>query len=182
MEFQQVIDQCRTSHAFIDKAVPVEIIENALEQSLKAPNHKFTFPWSYYLLGKETQTKLFNWFAKEKYGAEITSQQIEVFKTKLLNPTMLFIAQKHNSDPLLAKEDYATMSCSVQLMALSLAHKGVSYKWSTSKFTRADFTYNLLGINPDEEEIIGCILIGYPVNPPKERNRPSLSDVLTHCQ
>jgi nitroreductase len=182
VEIQEVISQCRTIHSFNESKVSKEIILKGLEISLKAPNHKFTFPWKYYYLGDNSQRKLFEFVLTQKFDAAPSEEQLAGVKSKILNPTLVFFSQKHNPDPFYAKEDYATMACSVQLLALYLAEKGIGYKWSTAAFTRSDFTYELLGIDKEQEEIVGCIMIGHAQNAPKERNRPHLEDILVHCE
>lgn len=182
MEFQDVIDSCRTIHSFTEQRVAKEIILEGLEESLKAPNHKFTFPWKYYFVGEQKQEQIYEWFLKQKFGDNPSEEQKAALAVKIKNPTMILFAQKHNDDPFFAKEDYATMACSVQLLALYLANKRIGYKWSTAPFTSNPFTYKLLGIDADKEEIVGAILIGHAKAPPKERKRPPLNDILVHCE
>lgn len=178
--FQQLIDKCRTIHRFKDKSIPEDKIHFALEQSLKSPNHRFTFPWKYYLLGEKSQQKVFDLAVELKHSSSATQDQLKIMRSKILNPRMVILAQKLNSDDFIAKEDYATMACSVQLMALCLAQNDLGYKWSTGKFTRDKRIYNILNIDEKSELIVGCILIGYPEAEAKSRVRPPLEDVLFH--
>lgn len=179
-EFQELIGQCRTIHRFSNQHVSVDKIVKALELSLQAPNHKFTFPWKYYLVGEESQKKVVKLALELKFGTDYTPDDEASLVPKLVNPKLVFLCQKQNVDPFFAKEDYATMSCSVQIMALSLTEQGLGYKWSTGKFTRDEKLYEILGVDKKREQIIGCIMIGHAENPPKERKRPPLSEVLTY--
>jgi nitroreductase len=179
MKFQELISSTRTIHGFTDEKIPDAIINNVIELALMAPNHKFTFPWKFLLLGEKTQSKIFENALKLKFGETIPSEERDSMQDKLLNPRMLFVIQKRNEDTFTSKEDYATIACSVQILALALAEQKIGYKWSTAKFSTIDSTYKLLDLNIQNEEIVGCILIGKPKGEPKKRVRPSVSEVLT---
>ena len=66
----------------------------------------------------------------------------------------------------------------MQIFALSLAEKGIGYKWGTGKITRHPKAYEFFGIDQDKEEIIGFIFAGHPARPAGARRRPELSQVL----
>ncbi|MCO4754137.1 MAG: nitroreductase family protein [Bacteriovoracaceae bacterium] len=180
--FNQLLEHCRTYHAFQrDSVEDAELIE-ALECSLKAPNHKFTFPWKYVWIRGEVKTELAELALEIKSkGEKLPPAKAQAIKDKFLNPSVVAFCQKISDDEFTRKEDYATMSCSVQLFALSLAEKGIGYKWSTAKVIRDERLYKALKLDPTEYEIIGLLMAGRPCAVPKQRKRPSLDDVLTMC-
>ena len=49
----------------------------------------------------------------------------------------------------------------IQNLSLSLIADGVGSKWSTGKITNDFNTYQIAGIDPTVEEIIGFIWVGY---------------------
>ena len=178
--FSLLTEACRTVHSFEPRSVNEKDVLEALEVSLRAPNHRFTFPWRYIWPGGKQKQALADLAAEIKFsGHPSDAQAVEAVKNKILNPEIIVFCQKVSTDSFQSKEDYATLSCSVQLFALSLAEKGIGYKWSTGKITRDPKTYKILGIDPKEHEIIGFIFAGKASSSPKKRVRPELSDILT---
>lgn len=178
MNFKELVALTRTVHHY-DATFEVDpkIIEEALEISLMAPNHKFTFPWKYYWPSIETRQKITEAFVKLKGGDNLEKQE-GVRKTFSSMSEVIFFTQKLAKDEFTRKEDYATLSCSVQLFALALAERGLSYKWSTSSVMTESALYEILKIDQESEEIIGMIFVGRPEGELPPRRRPNLSDVL----
>lgn len=178
MNFKELALKTRTVHRYDEtKKVEEKVIEEALNISLLAPNHKFTFPWKFYWPTSETREKIIELFAKIK-GAGNSEKEEASRKTYKAMSEILFFSQKLAKDEFTRKEDYASLSCAVQLFALALAEKGVSYKWSTSSVIKDESLYKLLNIKREEEEIVGMISVGYPEGVIPPRRRPELSDVL----
>lgn len=183
MELQNVIENCRTFHSFTNEKIKIELIEKALSNALLAPNHKFTFPWKFYWLGENKKNEL------AKINLDLKMQKLDAMSVesqqdminKIIFPEVILFAQKKNEDAFTQKEDYATLSCSIQLFALTLASYGIGYKWSTGKVIRDQRTYDLLGIDPVKEEIIGLIMAGVSAKKAGNRTRPPLNDVLVRC-
>lgn len=179
-----ILASCRTIHKFSDRPVEGEIIVKALQNSLLAPNHKFTFPWKFYWAGPETKANLIDLATQIKtfkFG-ELDEEEKLKIQQKFNYPELIAFVQKKNDDPFISKEDYASLSCSVQLFALTLAELGVGYKWGTGKITRHPQAYRFFGIDQDKEEIIGFIFAGYPARPAGPRRRPQLSQVLINTK
>lgn len=178
--FDEILENTRTIHAFEPNSVSEDVIKKALSDSLKAPNHKFTFPWKYVLAGTNQKNKLADLLVELKTdGAEEDDKKIKAIREKILNPELVAFCQKLADDPFQEKEDYATLSCSVQLAALSLSEQGVGYKWSTGKITRHARAYEILEIDPNLFKIVGFIHIGKAKVSARRRNRPTLDEVLT---
>lgn len=190
--FDLVLQNCRTIHKFANTPVDARIIERALENSLLAPNHKFTFPWKFYWAGRETKARLIELAATIKFSNKasnkdsireleyenISNEEKINLANKFNHPEVIVFTQKRSDDAFTAKEDYASLSCAVQLFALSLASCGLGYKWSTGKITRHPSTYEILNISSEDEEIIGFISAGHAARDPGPRKRPKLSEVL----
>tara|TARA_Y100001968_G_C19431900_1_gene757529 strand:- start:97 stop:645 length:549 start_codon:yes stop_codon:yes gene_type:complete len=179
MDVQEAIKKRRTIHSFKTTHVPEVIIKRAVEAANFAPCHRHTFPWRFTSLQSERRDSLAKLALSLKFE-KITPDQIskERVLAKILNPSHLLIAsQVLNGNPKSKLEDYAACSCAIQNLFLSLTAEGVGSKWSTGTITTHKKTYNIGGINPDEEEIIGFILIGYGEATNKVE-RPLLNSVL----
>ncbi len=168
MDIFQAIKERRTIHSFSPNKVSKEIIERSIDAANYAPCHRLTFPWRFTSLGEKKRELLFQLQLKINFGDDysITEQKIEKIKSKMFNPSHLLIAsQISTNDPVQKLEDYASCACAIQNLSLSLVADGVGCKWSTGRITRHSHTYEIVGINPQDEEIIGFLWVGYGVIP-----------------
>ena len=163
MEIAQAIKKRRTIHIFSNKKVPKEVIERSIYAANQAPCHRMTFPWRFTCLGMNKRKLLYQQQLSLKFGNEpIDEINCHKIKEKILNPSHLLVASQVCTDNQIQKlEDYAACACAIQNLSLSLVADGVGYKWSTGKITRTPDTYQIAEIDPNEEEIIGFIWIGY---------------------
>ena len=178
MEIAQAINKRRTIHIFSKKSVPSEVIKNSIVAANQAPCHRRTFPWRFTSIGMNKRELLYQLQLTLKFGDKPTDDcGLKKIKDKMLNPSHLLIATQICSDDKVQKlEDYAACACAIQNLSLSLVADGVGCKWSTGTITKDPNTYQILGINPNEEEIIGFIWIGYGTEPPLVK-RPLLSSI-----
>ena len=174
MNLKEIIINTRTVHWY-KESDPIEenIIKEALSLSLNAPNHKLTFPWKIYWPREEKKKELIELFVK------ISSTEEELTRKKYEGISeFLFFSQKLADNEFTRKEDYASLSCSIQLFALALREKGFGYKWSTGAMSRSPEVYDFLGIDAEKEEIVGMVYVGTSLRPLPPRKRPTLDDVL----
>lgn len=177
-DFSQLVKGRRTVHSYIEKDVPSILIEEAVALSLWAPNHRLSFPWKYFLLEKEKQNEFFSWACESKKVSQATeSPLLQATKDQFLNPRILVMGIKKDPNPAVQKEDYATLSCSVQIMSMFFWQRGIGTKWSTGKISRDPRFYKMLGISESEIGLEGFLVIGYPkdILPPVER--PAIEQV-----
>tara|TARA_B100000700_G_scaffold329916_1_gene453635 strand:- start:3089 stop:3661 length:573 start_codon:yes stop_codon:yes gene_type:complete len=184
---QENILSRRTIYKFMDKDVSQAIITQALKAASCAPSHKHTHPWRFYSIGKNTRESLIPLITKlariksEKKGSNNVIKDIERAVSKIQNAPVLFAITSKLSpnDSFREKEDYAATVCALHNMVLSFWANGVGSLWSTGSLTRDSETYQKLGINEQEEEIIGFIRSGYPLSTP-DVSKPSHEDVTTY--
>ena len=178
MDLHHAIKTRRTIHSFNTKPVLEPIIERAVEAANFAPCHLQTFPWRFMSIPREKRQLLAKLALEIKFkNCLVDSLTKDKVLKKILNPSHLFIAsQILTDDPRRKLEDYAACACAIQNLSLSLAADGVGSKWSTGKITTHKNTYKIVGIDQDEEEIIGFIWVGYGEVPPQIK-RPLISDI-----
>ena len=178
MEIQEAIKKRRTTHSFNTNQVQEIIIRRALEAANFAPCHLHTFPWRFTSLGRKKRELLVQLSLRLKFE-DCSPDPIakERVIKKILNPSHLLVAsQILNTESKRRLEDYAACSCAIQNLCLSLIGDGVGSKWSTGKITTHKNTYKIVEINPEEQEIIGFIWIGYG-NVPSKLQRPQISSI-----
>lgn len=183
MNLAETIRTRRTIHQYLDKPVAEELVLEALELALWAPNHRLTFPWRFVIAGPEARQRI------TQIAVELKSQKKSLSDTEramveknFLNPPYLVVlGQAQNADPAVAKEDYASIACGVQNASLILWSHGVGSKWTTGGPTRHPDTYRVTGFDPTKEEIIGFFWIGFAERAPVAPKRPPLEKFLRRC-
>lgn len=182
MSLENLIRQRRTIQQFTAEKVSDEIVKQALDLSLWAPNHKLTFPWHWTLIGSSGREKLADLAVelKEKKSSEPAGEaKIKAIRESVVTPShLILLSVQRSGDEERLWEDYATMACSVQIASLYLWEKGVGSKWSTSGFTKNAKTYELFSIDPSREKLVGALLIGKYTRVPLTASRPPIEKFL----
>ena len=172
-DIKEVISSRRTIHNFKPTPPPREILLEAIDLARWAPNHKLTEPWKFYILGPQSISRIAHFNADlvlQKKGQAAADNK----RARWLSvPTMVIVSYTKCGNPFREKEDYAATCCAVQNMTLSLWSKGVGVKWSTSKVIRQPEFYNIIGISPEEEEVVGLFFCGYPDEIPVSHRKPT---------
>jgi len=162
----------RTIHNFQAEPVPQALLLQALELARWAPNHHLTEPWRFYLPGPATIAEIIDLncrlVAAQKGAAAADNKR----RRWASMPGWLVLTSQRSDKPVCQQEDYAACCCAVQNMQLYLASKGVGVKWSTGTVTREAAFYQILGADPEQEQVVGLFWYGYPVlTPPRRRNK-----------
>lgn len=185
MNLPELIRTRRTVHAYeADRPLPEGALERALEAAHWAPNHRFTYPWRFTLVGPETRARLVPIAAEakaRKQGKTLTPEESARLQAKVqakvLNPSALIVLrQVLHDDPGTREEDYASLACAAQNAMLSLWAEGIGTKWSSGGVTCDPATYALLGVDPGRERIVGFLWAGYPAKAPSPPARPPLEE------
>jgi len=167
--FQELLQSRRTVHRFTNQSIEPGIIAEALRAANQAPCHKHTHPWRFYILGQETRETLAPTIAhlsaakSDQKNSATPEEDVKRAIGKVMQPPLLVAVTSRLSpeDAFREKEDYAASVCALHNMVLSLWGNGVAAKWSTGGLTRHAETYANLGINSEEQEIIGFVKAGY---------------------
>lgn len=178
-QVSDIIRNRRTVHSLQKEEVPFDILNQGLEHSLWAPNHRMTKPWCFLYLKTKARKQLAEIAIDlKKQKSEVTEVATSAMRTKYTEEGSLIVfAQKLNSDPDIAKEDYASVACSIQNFSLFMWEQGFGTKWSTGQIIRDKKTYKLLGLNPSEYEIVGLIWAGrFDAKTLRVQERGSLSE------
>ena len=85
---------------------------------------------------------------------------------------------RKSDDELLQQEDYAACCTATQNFMLYLWKAGVGSKWTTGDITRDARFFDIIGIDPANEFIVGLIWYGYPKLTPTQSRKP-VEDVPT---
>lgn len=168
----------RTIALFLQTPVDRQIILDGIEAARWAPNHHLTEPWHFYLLGEKAMK------ANVELIRQITAENDDAakgdFKAKAAEaiPGWLVLTCKKNDDEILQREDYASCCCAMQNLMLYLSEAGVGSKWATSALAEDKRFYDLLGIDQEQELVVGILRYGFPKITPTQ-SRKEVSDIIT---
>ncbi len=182
MDFKELVLTRRTVHNYHSDPVPDSLVEESLRLSLWAPNHRLTFPWVYTVIGPAARAKLADLAVELKSrrgGEKLNDVKVKAVRDSVLLPSHLIsLAIKRGKDEDQLHEDYATLSCSVQIISMHLWQHGIATKWSTGGFGVDDKTYEILGLNAAEVALEGVLMIGRAQVMPERTDRPELAQFL----
>lgn len=172
MDLHKALVERRTISSFKPDVPDSEIIQRAIEAARWAPNHRYTEPWHFYLLGPETAAQV---VALNKAIVEKTKgTDVAALKDKKWSavPSWLLVTCDKSDDVLKDQEDYAATACAIQNLQLALWADGVGCKWTTGDITRTNELADLCWFDAAAERVVGLLMIGYPEEtPPAVRNK-----------
>ncbi|MCX6018803.1 MAG: nitroreductase family protein [Chloroflexi bacterium] len=161
MENNNAILTRRTIKEFKPDLVPADVLDRVLTAGTLAQNHRLTEPWRFCILGTQTYAALAAMDAK--------------MSTK---PAIVAVTCVLQGDAFQRKEDYAAVACAVQNIQLAAWAEGVGMQWSTGRTAMAPETMQLLGIDPQVQEMVGLLFFGYPAVVPAAARRKPLAEVV----
>ena len=171
-DFAAVLRGRRSIDLFAADPVGVDRLRAAIEVARWAPNHRLTEPWRFYLLGPATIRAVVDLAvelevaAKGERAGPVRRARLEAI------PGMFVLTSKHSEDPLTEREDYAACCCAAQNLMLYLWVQGIGVKWTTGGITRQGRFFELLGIDPTKELVVGFFWYGVPKVIPTRERRP----------
>jgi nitroreductase len=178
LELSEIIRGRRTINLFLQMPVPSELVREAIEVATWAPNHHVTEPWKFYVFGAETISRCLNLIrdiVTEKKDADAAAFKAKSWSEK---PGWLLVTCCRSGDDLRQQEDYAACSAAVQNLLLYLWKAGVGSKWTTGAITRDPRFFDILGIDAEQEMVVGLVWYGYPKLTPTQ-SRKIAEDVMT---
>ncbi len=177
-EFARVLRGRRTVAQYLQTPVPDDLVLEAIEVATWAPNHYVSEPWRFILPGKETVERIVALNA-EIVAANRTPEHGEhkrrVWQEK---PGWLIVTCRRSDDGLREREDYAACCAAIQNLTLYLWKAGVGSKWTTGAVTRDPRFFDIAGIDPDAEFVVGMLWYGYPKITPSQSRKP-VGEVVT---
>lgn len=166
MNAREILLTRRTVHTFEPGPVDPETVERALECAVRAPNHKVTAPWKFFLPGPETVSAIIELNADLLLATKGPSAAEHKRKSWSRMPGWLVVTCRRSDDPVRWREDWAACAAAVQNFMLSLWSEGVASKWSSGPVTRDARLLELLGLNPSEHDVVGLVWFGIAAEVP----------------
>jgi nitroreductase len=176
--FAAVLRGRRSIDLFEPEPVGTQVLLDAIEVARWAPNHRLTEPWRFYLIGPATRAALIDFGAA--FDAAKKGEAAGAARRARLGtiPAFFVLTSRRSEDPLVDREDYAACCCAAQNLMLYLWHRGIGVKWTTGGMTRQPGFYELLGIEPTAEIVVGFFWYGVPRVIPAQKRR-AVVDIVT---
>lgn len=163
---------------FKAEPVPRETVERLLEAAVRAPNHRLTEPWRFYVLQGESKRR-FAELRREHRAAKFEDPAApdaekalaKAYDDVVRTPTIIVVTSLVSDDRVRREEDYAATCCAIQNILLAALSFGLGTYWRTGALIDDPRLLDLLGAS-SEERAVGAIYLGYPADEPKPKPRP----------
>lgn len=157
-----------------------EELEKILHCATRVPDHKGLCPWRIQVVDRANQDTL---HAKlpELHEGDPASLEKTLSKEPKKAPLLLIVSSYTPSRKAPRSEQILSGAAVCQNILIASSALGYRSQWLTEWFAYSDKVKAYLGI-PTIEDIVGFIYIGSESEPPKERPRPLLSDIVTRLQ
>lgn len=158
----QALYRRRMSWQFSDAPVSREAVQRMLDAAIWAPNHRLTEPWRFFVLEKSSQQRRDAGELAYQFSMELNNNpaQAEAAREKVMAASFLVFAYcipGRNEEA--TRENYASVCCAIQNMALAGVAEGLAVTWDTGRATRHPRLKVLLGAE-DDWLMTGMLSIG----------------------
>lgn len=162
----------RTTNLFEPEPVGEAILLEAIEVARWAPNHRLTEPWTFYVVSPAMKEKIARCAGDIDAATKGERVGQARFERMMAVPAGFVLTSRIGNGELMDLEDYAACCCAAQNLMLFLWQRGVGVKWTTGEVTRAPGLYELLGIDPLLERVVGYFWYGTPKFVPEQKRKP----------
>jgi len=149
--------------SYIEKEIPVEIINTILENANYAPTHKLTEPWRFIVFKGDSRNKLAGFFS-ERYKANtppesFSQARYDAASEKVLkSDCVIAINVELHPEKLPEWEETAAVACAVQNMWLTATSYGIGAYWSSPAILKELGQFLDL---PENQKCLGLFFMGY---------------------
>ncbi|MGD8867749.1 MAG: nitroreductase [Gemmatimonadales bacterium] len=177
MDVMQAI-HTRASVTSFRPAVPDrDAVMQLLDGAVRAPNHRLTEPWGFYVLGESSKQR----FAElrrdnrarrfeDPEAPEARPALEKAYAGVMETPVIIAVSTVVADDPVQREEDYAATFCAIQNILLAAVSQGLGTYLRTGDILDEPALAELLDL-PEGNRVVGIIYLGYPANEPKPRRR-----------
>lgn len=183
MRVLEAIRDRRSIKKFSERPVTREEIEELLEASVLAPNHRLTQPWRFYVLGPE---------ARYAYGLALGARKAKKIEDpEAARATRETVANEHRALPGMIvfavvetdnaeqrEEDYASALMAIQNFSLAAIELGLGTHIKTGAIM-SDPAARAAARVPDNERVVAIVNVGVPSEVPAPKSRKPAADVTT---
>ena len=169
----------------VEPGPDADALQTMLEAAVRVPDHGRLTPWRLAVIGKAAQAELGELFvaefAREQPEAREDRLQLERIRPQR-SPVLVVVSSRTQRDHAIPEVEQL-LSCGNVCMNLLHAATALGFgaQWVTN-WPAYNATIKAALAIPAGEHLVGFIHIGTPKNPPSERERPELSDVVRRVE
>jgi len=163
-----------------------EELETILTIASRVPDHKKLAPWRFIVLEGEARARLGEVVAEACVAAEKEAPshvRLDTERARLQRAPMVIAVVSRITQHRSAPEWEQVLSAGAACFNLCLAANALGYgtSWISEWIAYDKNVGTALGL-AENERIAGFIYIGTPMEPPTERERPALSDIVSRWE
>ena len=182
MDVMQAIYARTSVTAFRPEVPDRDVVMKLLDAAVRAPNHRLTEPWGFYVLGESSKRR----FAElrrnnrarrfeDPKAAEAQPALEKAYAGVMETPVIIAVSTLVADDPVQREEDYAATFCAVQNILLAAVSQALGTYLRTGDILDEPELAELLGL-PAGHRVVGIVYMGYPAEEPKPRRRTPAAD------
>jgi nitroreductase len=177
------IDTRRSIKNFTPRELSRSEIEKLLETVVRAPNHRMTQPWRFYVLGPRARRAYGDALGARKAKRIEEPEAAAAVREKVAAehealPAMIGIAVVQADDPEVREEDYAAAFMGIQNLALAATALGLGTHIKTGAVMDDPAARHAAGIR-EGERLVAIINVGEPAAVPDPKPRTPAPEVTT---
>lgn len=161
-----------------------EEIETMLKIASRVPDHKKLVPWRFIIFQGDARHRFGQVLAEAcalEEENEPSPKRLDIERGRFDRaPVIIAVVARLNDRPSVPEwEQILSVGAACQNLVLAANGFGYSSQWVTEWYAYNSLVVAAMGLQ-ENERIAGFIYIGTAIEPPTERDRPELSDIVTH--
>jgi len=186
MDILDAIRSRRSIKSFTDRPVTREEIDRLLETVVRAPNHRMTEPWRFYVLGPEARRAWGEALGARKARRVEDPEAARAVREKVASshadlPAMIAVATTLDENPEIREEDYAAAMMGVQNLMLAALGMGLGTHIKTGAVMDDPRARSAVGA-PEGERIVAVVHLGEPAEVPDAKPRRPATEITTRVE
>ena len=175
MDVFDAIEARRSIKRFSDREVTRSDVVRLLEAFTRAPNHRMTQPWRFYVLGPDARAAYGAAVAERKARKLVDAQAADAVRQKVTRehaslPGMIAVAMVQDENPEIREEDYAAIFMGLQNLALAAESIGLGTHIKTGAVMDDPAARAAAGIR-EGERVVAIVNVGEPAEVPDAKPR-----------
>lgn len=178
MTLENLIKTRVSQKTYTDQIVDHTLIENLLDVSVFAANHKMREPWRFIIIEgdqKEVFKDRYVELLSKDFAEEVSKKLDKMFKAPMLIAFIMPLTQEYDDEI----EDLQANAMLMQNFMLLANEKGLSTHVKTPLFIKTDLFKSILKLKP-RELVSAIVMVGYADQRNVAKRRTSAIDLLTY--
>ena len=183
MDVMAAIETRRSIKKFTDRPVTREELEALFSAAARAPNHRMTEPWRFYVLGPQARRAYGRVLGVRKARrvddpAAAAQVAVKVEDEHAALPGMIAMVVREDENPEIREEDHAAMMMGIENLALAAVAMGLGTHIKTGAVMQDPGARAAVGVT-DDERIVAIINVGEPAETPAPKARRPAAEFTT---